>query len=482
MSLLNDDYTYEIDQLGYGKLAKTIRTHILKCDPPYAIGISGRWGSGKTSLMKHIYASLSGQPFTERLQHQTEMIVSQQDQKSSSDILLKYVKTDRAVESLENTIECIWFNPWEHEIHSEPMVELLKEIRRHFDYKLQFSDEAQKLNETTIRAGLDALGTLLKIGKIASDVQKHGEQYEHRHFTYTPRTQRFKVVFEKAVDQLLTRGSPGKLDKKARLAIFIDDLDRCEQDTIGKLLKEIKQYLATRRCVFAFGYDRHHIERCLSKTLMRPPRETRAYLEKLFQTTFYLKQPPKGKVTTFMTNLIKASCSFVVDKDIAALVEFLASIIDWNPRRLKAFVQTLHFHKKNSSFPSKGKLKLDDIQKLALITYLKLFFEPVYAVLEDQPGTLQNLINVMKDPRGQGFKNRNEYFFSIELFSQIHDPDLELTQEILDQFTAFNDEERTSFLNQVYSMQGRHSAFSHFRSEFSKHFTGIDSESFKQYL
>ncbi|MDQ7083419.1 MAG: P-loop NTPase fold protein [Sulfurovum sp.] len=48
--------------------------------------------------------------------------------------------------------------------------------------------------------------------------------------------------------------------EESRVILFIDDLDRCEDATIATLLKEIKQYLSTKYCIFVFGYDRQHIE------------------------------------------------------------------------------------------------------------------------------------------------------------------------------------------------------------------------------
>ena len=49
----NDEYTCEIEQLGYEKQAEIIRDVIIGCDTPYGLGIPGRWGSGKTSMMKY---------------------------------------------------------------------------------------------------------------------------------------------------------------------------------------------------------------------------------------------------------------------------------------------------------------------------------------------------------------------------------------------------------------------------------------------
>jgi ABC-type Mn2+/Zn2+ transport system ATPase subunit len=75
----NDEYSCDIDQLGYEKQAKTLRNLIVNCETPYAIGISGRWGSGKTSMMKYIMASLGGQPMQHRLRYQSDALENEDE-------------------------------------------------------------------------------------------------------------------------------------------------------------------------------------------------------------------------------------------------------------------------------------------------------------------------------------------------------------------------------------------------------------------
>ena len=62
MAYDNDEHTLDIEKLGNKKQIETIRELILEANTPYSLAISGRWGSGKTSAMKHLYASLGGKP------------------------------------------------------------------------------------------------------------------------------------------------------------------------------------------------------------------------------------------------------------------------------------------------------------------------------------------------------------------------------------------------------------------------------------
>jgi ABC-type transport system involved in cytochrome c biogenesis ATPase subunit len=131
MEFFNDEYTLDIDALGYRAQAEAVTDLVLNCVPPYALAISGRWGSGKTSLMKYIMARLGGEPLSGRLKFQEEEILNHDEAAKFTEIYNK-----NPLKKKSQKIECIWFNPWEHENHAEPFVELLKEFHKHFSHRL----------------------------------------------------------------------------------------------------------------------------------------------------------------------------------------------------------------------------------------------------------------------------------------------------------------------------------------------------------
>lgn len=293
MKFLNDEYTLEIDDLGYKAQVAIIRDVIINADTPFSLGISGRWGSGKTSVMKYLMASFGGESRRSKLDTSNKQI--------NENIEFQKIARTYADISALSDIHTIWFNPWESENYQEPMIGLLEEIHHHFSIHAKLIQKSKKLLTVAIQSGLDTLGNHLKLGKNkATSIMNIAEKYEYENFEHMERNQKFKLIFENAIKNLLTDIDTQNVSKNARIVIFIDDLDRCEDTTIAKLLKEIKQYLATKRCVFIFGYDRHHIEKSLSKTETKTNKETRAYLEKLFQTTFYIKEPKKEKLNEFV--------------------------------------------------------------------------------------------------------------------------------------------------------------------------------------
>jgi len=451
-----------------------IRELILDAPTPFSIGVSGRWGSGKTSVMKYLMASLDGKPITHRLNFKEKTM---EEEEKFQEILAKYLTSQpKKKKFAKRNIHTIWFNPWENESHQEPMVGLLQAIHHHFSFYASSSQEIKKIASVTIQAGLDMLGSLKKLGRNAgTNVKNIGEKYEHDNFQYIDRNQKFKFIFEEAIEILL-QSSMEIINDDARIVIFIDDLDRCEDETIAKLLKEIKQYLATKRCVFVFGYDRHHIEKSLANIETKTAKETRAYLEKLFQATFYIKEASNDKLEKFIKEIV-ASYSFVNEDDQEEFSKFIASIIDSNPRRIKNYLTMLYFHVKSSTdFGNAAAITLGNLKKMALVAYLKLFYESVYSVLENNSTLLKDLIAVCQNRKIFDVTNQREYFFYLELTSHLHDINIEEYGEKIEHTKAYEDK----FLGEVYEMQGKHKSFENYMNEFVENFT--EEQEIEKYL
>lgn len=489
MQFNNDEATLSIDDLGYQKQARTIRNLILNAETPFSIGISGRWGSGKTSMMRHLMASIGGKPLKYQLNFKDDVT---ELEKEFSDITEEYCDNREGLPE----VQAIWFNPWENEDHKEPMVALLQEIHTHFSLYAKTLDSSKKFLSVAIHGGLDALGSFFKLGKNpASNLKDIGEKYETESFQTIDRNQKFRYVFQDAIKTLLIQEADNKgllePSPSSRLVIFIDDLDRCEDETIAKLLKEIKQYLSTKHCVFVFGYDRQHIEKSLAHSESKSHKETRAYLEKLLQTTFYIKEPKPKKLATFIQGAIE-KYQVVNEEDRDDLVAFLMEIIDPNPRRVKAFLTAYYFHILNSELYQVDNentpqlIAKEALKKLALIAYLKLFYESVYTALENKHDMLHSIVKVCTLKDKVQIENAKEYFVYLEFLSHLHNLDIrEFTDaENRNQVIENSPEKEQKFLNEVYQMQGKHKTFDHYRERFAQAFNPDDFElaALAQYL
>ncbi|MEA1891333.1 MAG: P-loop NTPase fold protein [Campylobacterota bacterium] len=472
MQFQNDEYTLMIKDLGHEKQIKNIRELVLQASTPFSIGLSGRWGSGKTSVMKHLLASLNGKP----TQHILNFDTVASEEKEKFDEVAKSYPVD--AQKFKH-IHTIWFNPWEHENHEEPMVGLLQEIHNHFTTYAKSKNEIRKIASITIQSGLDMLGAYLKVGKNqGTNIVNIGEKYEKDNFQSIERNQKFKMAFQEAIKLLLLKEdiSEEKKFKEARVVIFIDDLDRCEDATIAKLLKEIKQYLSTKYCVFVFGYDRQHIEKSLSKTEVKSSKDARIYLEKLFQATFYIKEPTVRQIHAYVNSQLSEREDSWYRTDF---IPFVISIIDPNPRRIKNYLTTLYFH---INMVKKTEDTLAEYKKMALIAYLKLFYEPVYSALENKPDMLDAIVKVCSEKDMMTVDNKEQYFVYLEFLSHF---DKTNESELLDptsreKIVDYSDASQKKFLDEVYQMQGRHSNFKKFKEVFYANFK--EEENIERYL
>ncbi len=376
-SYINDEWTL-IDALGYENLIKQILSIIKNATPPFTVAVYGGWGTGKTSIMKQLFFRVGGQissvllPFSES-----------PDKEQLEKETLNKIEELRKEYGSEHV--AIWFNPWEHQFEDEPIIGLLHEIREKFNLFSKVEEEAKKLAEVTVRSGLDILTSIInnlkKIKIEPGKIEKYGERYESEHFEIRSSSQRFRLLFEKAIGKLI-----GKEHKA--LVIFIDDLDRCTDENVIKLIEGIKLYLSTSNCIFVFGMDQFNVLRTLEKYSIH-----KDYLDKLFQCVSRI--PLSKNYEEFIYGIIN---EYFEDIESDTLAKVLSDILEKNPRKVKNFLNSFRAYwemQKQNEDESKAKgLK---IEIFALFHLLRIYFEPIFTILERNPIYIRNLANVCKN-------------------------------------------------------------------------------------
>ena len=254
---INDQWVLG-DDLGMGRAGDALARMTLEVSPPFTIGVTGKWGSGKTSVLRRAFATLGGLPISQNLQlgdDNTELTKDEfkaiRHDLRNDEILWPNPHHLVAGQSL-----CIWYSPWQHQSTGNPLIPLLQEIRAQYCVKRKWLEKSKTLNR---QGGLAAL-TLLEhaidaviswnIGKPVKVTVGASESIRNAWRENNPETlaqvsdgQRFHLLFEDAVTALLndlaTSDNPGQ----PRLIIFIDDLDRCEE----KAKKPTEESLTHRR-------------------------------------------------------------------------------------------------------------------------------------------------------------------------------------------------------------------------------------------
>lgn len=390
----NDEWDYA-DALGHYELVRRIGHRLLACQPPYVVGIGGSWGAGKTSFLHKLWAYLGGEVEWD------DGKVKTLDKAGERNAWFTESETDFLARTGGRKIELVWFNPWQHQFESSPLVALLNEIRQHFSVKRRLFNQAGKLTDVAIHATLNSMTEIAKDLKLplptAKNVMERGREYETEHFSMALGSQRFRDFFEGAIE-IIT-------GKNGQLVIFIDDLDRCEGEVSYRLLEALKLYLNARNCIYVLGIDQQHLESSIARALSGE-KETwryrplaRDYLSKMFQTTFQLPVPRRA---SNYIDLLLDRDDGIFHNRLRELFDFALNINDFasgdwprlkrvldvnlphNPRKLKSFIVSWKTYLDVLPTPATREAKLD--WRLTLILqYLAQFEEPLYRRIEQFP-------------------------------------------------------------------------------------------------
>ena len=63
---LNDHWTLD-DGLGFGATAEQLARVALQAQPPFTVALTGKWGAGKTSVLRQAFATLGGEPIAQAM-------------------------------------------------------------------------------------------------------------------------------------------------------------------------------------------------------------------------------------------------------------------------------------------------------------------------------------------------------------------------------------------------------------------------------
>ena len=403
---------------------------VLEVEPTFTVGVTGKRGSGKTSVMRRAFATLGGRPIEQPLMlaKDSGLEVGSEGWETwvhSNPNRIKTLAWDPWVRDAAEGSLCVWYSPWQHQNEPNPLVPLIGEIRAQFTAWLKLKQTLSGFNRS---AGL-AVGTLLermvdvalslKLGQPGQVVS--GTLGEMRKawragadedgLTAASDGQRFHLLFEDAVTELLkARADGADLNAGARLVIFVDDLDRCDGSVAVRLLEIVKLYLGTRRCVFVLGLDDSAVLDVL-RTHRSPSEESnREYLEKLFQATVSVPLPAQPQVRDAVAGQLRLhgiprglsgdpDIQAKTDQARAGLAADIEQLLEPNPRKIKNFVNSLcaawgmhdcaAWMTEDPDFP-------DEARRFLTLHYLRQFHRPVWRLIERQPESIEILRSVLE--------------------------------------------------------------------------------------
>jgi tRNA A37 threonylcarbamoyladenosine biosynthesis protein TsaE len=317
-SFLEDNY----DNLGANKM----------------LVLYGEWGSGKSTMLRHVEKKLAK----------------------------------------GNIYYPIVFKAWEHEKDENLALSLADVIA----YRINDSNTANNL----LRTALVALKTLgkgvtvkggpfdLNVGRIIEaadeEIDKIKESSEYI------RVHKLKDDYKKAEEKLCIQ------EKKERIVVFIDDLDRCEPENVLALMSAIKLFFTFgHRTLFFFGVDKEAVNHAV-RVKYGNVIKAEVYLEKIFDITFHV---PRDFNLDKLLSLYFPRKVFIEGDSVNVynrLTGFFECLSFTNPRHLKKVLNkyrllTLMRHQTNryADVPSGIFNEEGGIFETILILYVIILFE-----------------------------------------------------------------------------------------------------------
>jgi hypothetical protein len=419
------DNETDIDLLQFKYLGASI-TRIIRTEQllPTTIGVFGDWGSGKSSLLKMVENDISGEDGILTINFNGWLFEGFEDAKTALmgtilEQIQERIKNDqnllqKAGGLLSKLIKRVrWF-------------QLVSFTGRYAVPALMGMPDLAAAN-----LGMDTVTTVVEQAKEikVDEAKKILKEAPGGAENIRRNIREFRTDFAKLLEQ----------SEIKTLVVFVDDLDRCNTDTIIETLEAIKLFLFVPRTVFILGADERLIEYAVRRRFPELPGTDaevgRDYLEKLIQIPIRIP-PLSGAENHSYINLLFAQnkleakdfetvcqsvakfkpsnvsdlsfdmeiCRDVVktdgaipieleyDLDLASqIVPILVPGLGGNPRRTKRFLNTLLLRMQMAA--DRGlELKRQVLAKLMVLEYLKsVFFKQLAGLQANQEGAPEEL-------------------------------------------------------------------------------------------
>lgn len=367
--LLSDNVPND-DKLGIKPTAQALSEVVLSVELPFCLGILGAWGSGKTTLMNFMEASIE--------------------------------ETSKA--------ECVWFNAWKYS-DKEIIWNALSQAILFRIIKSSAEDSAQADllgRASAVAKNLAKLAAKVGTRFIPGDIVKEGDVDEFFN-AFGPlsaeRTSEFEII--NFIEFELEEVIKNFVGEDGRMIVFVDDLDRCTPDNVLEIMEAIKIFFGRSNIVFVLAIERGIIESAIERRYGADSRLTaKEYLEKIVQLPFVMRSVDEDLAKTLLSDLYE-DMPFLDEEDLHGLIE---EATQSNPRRIKRFVNTLLVLWKLYDSPSGA-----DAKRLSLILLIQLRWPDLFDLLARDLNIVNdyNEIKHKEDTTRASFIAAKPYFSAI---------------------------------------------------------------------
>ncbi|MDX2173552.1 MAG: P-loop NTPase fold protein [Bacteroidota bacterium] len=350
-------------------------------DRPLTIGLFGRWGTGKSSVVKTLTEKLSGKKDTKF--HLYDAWKYSEDAFRRSFILSLKEGFGLASEKELDTFYQDKHEDVDHKIG----------IDKNWFVSLFFIVPLLLFLIWTTKYDVDLKTTISAIGVILSVIcfliKETFIKYKisiSKPKVFSP--EQFETVFKEIIEELSSEKRTSwkwikslftKENKVKKIIIIIDNIDRCDKELAKELLLTIKNFLDHSNCIFIIPIDDFAIKRHLGFSNY----EGEEFLRKFFNTTIRIKSFANEDLFDYTQALIqKYNLGF--SNNVCSII---AQEFSRNPRRIIQFLNNLYSEKLVSEYQEeKGYIKkgliTNNIDFLAKVLLIKEEFPQVYSKID----------------------------------------------------------------------------------------------------
>lgn len=394
------------DEFRHQEYVDTLEQMVKTVEPPWNIGVFGEWGSGKTSIIKMLFSRLneSGEDFVcvefDAWKHAEESL--------RADLLLNL---DHSLgESTGQTVDgepgILGEDRITQELYDvEERQKRVKDERSNLQALSEFFQDQKYVAGSIVGISLISLiaallfnasvgaavftvivaPLLLHMTKQLSDATDTLQ----RKFLY-PRKE-WSGAYEGLFEDIVAETDADKI------VISIDNLDRCESETVYDVLVSLKTFLEKDRCIYIIPCDdkalQSHIESIDEEgEYFGEQTNEQEFLRKFFQTHLRIPQFIPEDIEEY-AEAQNQTLSQPFEEDV---IDVITKAYVKNPRRIKqslnrlATLRMLADQIEDEGHLSEGTLT-DNLPYLAKMAVLEEDHPQAYSAVQNDPGLLQDI-------------------------------------------------------------------------------------------
>jgi hypothetical protein len=313
------------DPLNFQPFAVKLQRAIYNTEPPFAYGVLGDWGAGKTSILNLLYNQISKNPISDgkafipirfdawQYENETNLLYP----------LLYAIKKDY----LENK-----FTP------GRPFLEKLKVLS--LTGTLALADVALRaVSHATIGEGIP----LKDLAEYFDSLNGKADEVEKTLSGWGNQVDQLNNAFHELLDCYAEDWAEkaGNVIKKdqVRFVFMVDDLDRCLPLTVIAILESIKNFLLTDNCLFVLALNPRVVYQGIRAKYAGLAVDGREYLEKILNYSFYVPEPLPEQAKEFaclaLESLIDGSDRARIKSELDDFGNVVRECNFTNPRKVK---------------------------------------------------------------------------------------------------------------------------------------------------